>query len=71
MFQELSEIFTVMEFDFSKPIRPCYGKVQVILHFHLRLVNKVAFSSKNKLVLVLDTLVMIVIWRLILVLICH
>lgn len=29
--KELSEIFTVMEFDFSKPIRPCYGKVQVEL----------------------------------------
>lgn len=27
--KELSEIFTVMEFDFSKPIRPCYGKAQV------------------------------------------
>ncbi|GMY30018.1 protein arginine N-methyltransferase 1.6 [Fagus crenata] len=29
--KELSEIFTVMELDFSKPIRPCYGKVQVEL----------------------------------------
>ena len=47
-FQELSEIFTIMEFDFSKPIKPCYGKAQV---FHLRLVNKVAFSSQNKVVL--------------------
>jgi hypothetical protein len=28
-FQELSEIFTIMEFDFSKPIRACYGKAQV------------------------------------------
>nr|POE57388.1 protein arginine n-methyltransferase 1.6 [Quercus suber] len=27
--KELSEIFTVMEFDFSKPIKPCYGKAQV------------------------------------------
>ncbi|XP_062145655.1 protein arginine N-methyltransferase 1.6 [Alnus glutinosa] len=27
--KELTEIFTVMEFDFSKPIRPCYGKAQV------------------------------------------
>ncbi|XP_028070567.1 protein arginine N-methyltransferase 1.6-like [Camellia sinensis] len=25
----LSEISTVMEFDFSKPISPCFGKVQV------------------------------------------
>lgn len=27
--KELSEIFTVMEFDFSNPIKPCYGKAQV------------------------------------------
>ncbi|KAE8055902.1 hypothetical protein FH972_012713 [Carpinus fangiana] len=27
--KELSEIFTIMEFDFSKPIRACYGKAQV------------------------------------------
>nr|POF07713.1 protein arginine n-methyltransferase 1.6 [Quercus suber] len=54
--KELSEIFTVMEFDFSKPIKPCYGKAQV---FHLCLVNKVAFSSQNKVVLDLDILVKI------------
>ncbi|KAG6579413.1 Protein arginine N-methyltransferase 1.6, partial [Cucurbita argyrosperma subsp. sororia] len=28
-YEELSEIFTVMEFDFSKPISPCSGKSQV------------------------------------------
>ncbi|KAK9274977.1 hypothetical protein L1049_022234 [Liquidambar formosana] len=27
--KELSEVFTVMEFDFSKPISPCFGKAQV------------------------------------------
>ncbi|XP_022737385.1 protein arginine N-methyltransferase 1.6 [Durio zibethinus] len=27
--KELSEIFTIVEFDFSKPISPCYGKAQV------------------------------------------
>lgn len=28
-FQGLSKIFSVMEFDFSKPISPCFGKAQV------------------------------------------
>ncbi|KAL0542115.1 hypothetical protein IC582_022205 [Cucumis melo] len=28
-YEELSEIFTLMEFDFSKPISPCSGKSQV------------------------------------------
>ncbi|KAG7016890.1 Protein arginine N-methyltransferase 1.6 [Cucurbita argyrosperma subsp. argyrosperma] len=28
-YEELSEIFTVMEFDFSKPISPCSGKSQI------------------------------------------
>ncbi|OVA13413.1 Protein arginine N-methyltransferase [Macleaya cordata] len=27
--KELSEVFTVMEFDFSKPISPCFGKTKV------------------------------------------
>ncbi|KAF9613743.1 hypothetical protein IFM89_010253 [Coptis chinensis] len=27
--KELSEIFTVMEFDFTKPIGPCFGKAKV------------------------------------------
>ncbi|KAB1217016.1 Protein arginine N-methyltransferase 1.6 [Morella rubra] len=27
--KELSETFTLMEFDFSKPMAPCYGKAQV------------------------------------------
>ena len=29
LFQELSEILRVMEFDFSKPISPCTGKAKV------------------------------------------
>lgn len=29
-FQALSEMFTIMEFDFSKPASPCSGKAQVL-----------------------------------------
>lgn len=36
IFQKLSEAFTVMEFDFSKPIMPSHGKTQV-LQSHLEI----------------------------------
>ncbi|KAL7167246.1 hypothetical protein ACSBR2_037834 [Camellia fascicularis] len=43
----LSEISTVMEFDFSKPISPCFGKAQVLnypcfLHQDLQYLNQVS-----------------------------